>query len=256
MIIKAITFNVRGLNEPRKIERLRQYFQNMQGGADIIMLQEHKLRGEKAGTLGKLLFPNGKCWIQKADQGYNINGSEGAGRGGICTFLNNKLTPLVTDQGNILGNKAFWICLQGLPGGDLGILNIYAPNESRARIVLWQELTLRLPTDYKWLVSGDFNMVENAQDKSALCSKTMPQGEKIVSEAFKSSLHLADTFNHNGRLRFSWDNRRRDGGRILGRLDQHYVSSFPPASPRTFTHAIISSEVTVQPRIISLSPSK
>lgn len=153
MIIKSVTFNVRGLNEPRKIERLRNYFKNMQGGADIIMLQEHKLRAEKAGTLGKQLFSNGKCWTQEADQGYNINGSVGAGRGGICTFFHGKLAPLVTTQGTILGNRAFWIHLRGLPGGDLGILNIYAPNDSRARTALWQELSLRLPTDCRWMVS-------------------------------------------------------------------------------------------------------
>ena len=89
---------------------------------------------------------------------------------------------------------------------------------------------MRLPTDCRWLASGDFNMIENIHDKSALCSKVMPQGEKIVWEAFKLSLYLTDTFNHNGRLRFSWDNRRRDGCRILGRLDRHYISS-PPGLP-------------------------
>ena len=53
----------------------------------------------------------------------------------------------------------------------------------------------------------------------------MPQGEKLVWDAFKSSLHLRDAFNHTGRLKYTWDNKRRDGSRILGRLDRHYVSS-------------------------------
>ena len=121
MIIKTITFNVRGLNEPRKIERLKQYFQNLHEGIDVILLQEHKLRGEKAASLGKQLFPNSKCWIQDANIGYNINGSAGARNGGICTILYGKLASLVSSQRSILRNRAFWIHLSGLPGGDLGI---------------------------------------------------------------------------------------------------------------------------------------
>lgn len=225
MMIKIVTFNVRGLNEPRKIDRLRQYFQNIQGGIDVILLQEHKLRGEKAANLGKHIFPNGKCWTQEADIGYNVNGLEGAGKGGISTILKGNLALRVSSQGTILRNRAFWIRLSGLPGGDLGILNIYAPNDPRERTTLWQELTTSLPTDCRWLASGDFNMVENIQDKSSLCSKVMPMNERIVWEAFKASIHLKDTFNRNGRLNFSWDNRRRDGCRILGRLDRHYISS-------------------------------
>lgn len=60
MIIETVSFNVRGLNEPRKIDRLRNYLQNLQGGLDVILLKEHKLQGEKATNLGRQLLPNGK----------------------------------------------------------------------------------------------------------------------------------------------------------------------------------------------------
>ena len=70
-------------------------------------------------------------------------------------------------------------------------------------------------------------MTENPQDKSSLCGKLMSQGEELVWEAFKTIFHLHDNFNSSGRLRFLWDNRRRDGCRILARLDRHYVSSSP-----------------------------
>ena len=154
----------------------------------------------------------------------------GAGRGGICSILHEKLAPLVSGHGSILNNRAFWFRLKWLPGGDLGILNLYAPNDTRERTLLWQELSDRLPSDCRWIVSGDFNMLESAQDKSTLCSKLMPHREKLVWEAFKASFQLRDTFSHTGKLRFSWDNRRRDGSRILGRLDRHYVSPAPGSS--------------------------
>ena len=136
MIIQAVTFNVRGLNDLRKLDRLRNYFQNINGGVDIILIQEHKLRGEKAANLGAKLFPKRKCWTLDADVGYNIDGQEGAGKGGICTILKENLAPHVSSHGIILRNRAFWIRLSGLPGGDLGILNLYAPNDTRDRIHL------------------------------------------------------------------------------------------------------------------------
>ena len=104
MIVKAISLNVRGLNDPRKTDRLRHYFQELQGGIDVILIQEHKLRGDKATNLGKLLFPKGKSWTLQADAGYNILGLEGGGKGGICTIINQKLAPFVSSHGSILRN--------------------------------------------------------------------------------------------------------------------------------------------------------
>ena len=70
-------------------------------------------------------------------------------------------------------------------------------------------------------------MIESPQDKSTFCSKVMLQGKAQAWGAFKSSFHLQDTFTYTGPLKFSWDNRRRDGCRILGRLDRHYILSPP-----------------------------
>ena len=197
------------------------------------------MRGEKASNLGRQLLPSGKCWTLDAEAGYNITGQDGAGKGGICTILHRKLAPLVSSQGSIIHNRAFWVRLSGLPGGDLGILNVYAPNSSKDRLTLWQELVTRLPSACRWLVNGDFNMTETPQDKSTFCSKVMSQGETLAWKAFKSGLHLSDTFNHNGKLKFSWDNKRRDGCRILGRLDRHYISSPPGPAPQLSTRNYI-----------------
>lgn len=67
----------------------------------------------------------------------------------------------------------------------------------------------------------------------------MPQREKLVWKAFKSSLYLRDTFNHTGKLKFTWDNKRRDGCRILGRLEWHFVSSPPRPNPHLTTRNYI-----------------
>ena len=111
MLIKAITYNVRGLNDARKIQRLRHYFQTSSGWADIILLQEHKLRGEKADRLGRDLFPKWKYWMLEAEAGYNVDGQEGAGKGGICSILHENLVPMVSGHGTILPHRALWFRL-------------------------------------------------------------------------------------------------------------------------------------------------
>ena len=73
MIIKAITFNVTGLNDSRKIDQLRNYLYNLQGGAKVILIQEHKLRRKKATNLGRKSFPKRTCWALDAELEYNVD---------------------------------------------------------------------------------------------------------------------------------------------------------------------------------------
>ena len=42
--------------------------------------------------------------------------------------------------------------------------DIYDPNDYRDRVSLWDWLAGNLP-EAKWIIHGDFNMVENSQDK-------------------------------------------------------------------------------------------
>jgi hypothetical protein len=68
----------------------------------------------------------------------------GAGNEGIGTFISTKLAHLVHSSGNV-GNLAQWVVLRGYPGGDVAVLNIYTPNSTPARILLWEELVNSLP---------------------------------------------------------------------------------------------------------------
>lgn len=47
----------------------------------------------------------------------------------------------------------------------IGVCNIYAPNDYREQETLWEWLTSGLSKVY-WIFLGDFNMVENKEDKN------------------------------------------------------------------------------------------
>lgn len=74
------------------------------------------------------------------------------------------------------------------------------------------------------MVSGDFNMVERPRDKSSNCGCLVMEEKKILWEQFKSSFLLKDKFSCANPIPFSWDNRRSDEAKVLGRLDPFYVS--------------------------------
>lgn len=44
--------------------------------------------------------------------------------------------------------------------GKLGILGIYAPNNSPDRTRLWKQIFNMLDFSLQWMVLGDFNMIE------------------------------------------------------------------------------------------------
>jgi hypothetical protein len=91
----------------------------------------------------------------------------------------------------------------GLPNGDVAILNIYAPNGPRERIDLWQALCRMLSTDCQWVAVGDWNMVEDAWDKSTEGGSLLGSQEEVDFELFKSHFHVMDFFKYEHDLRYS-----------------------------------------------------
>jgi hypothetical protein len=59
--------------------------------------------------------------------------------------------------------------------------------------------------------------------KSSGSGRILAGMEKTEFDLFKSHLQIYDFFSPHSKLLFSWDNLRRDGGRILARLDRVYA---------------------------------
>jgi len=130
---------------------------------------------------------------------------------------------MVTNHGTILDNRAQWFILSGFPGGEVGIINVYAPNDSQTRCQLWESMIRELPTNCRWILAGDFNMVENRNDKTNPCGRMIPTLERALFLNLKRHLQIEDNPRSQGSLPFSWDNFRDDGHRILARLDRIYL---------------------------------
>jgi len=223
MKLTIITQNLQGVNCPLKIDIVKNYYWVLKSSIDVLCFQEHRLRGSKLLDFGRTIWPRAKFVGNEASLGYGHNvGEAGAGKGGVCMWISPNIQHMVAQSGSSRCGRAQWIRLQGTPAGDLSILNIYASTVVRERMELWAELLSTLPKDCKWILCGDWNFVENSKDKSSLCGKLVSPIESQVFNSLISALCVEENFPRTNPIKFSWDNRRQDGARVLAQLDRIY----------------------------------
>jgi exonuclease III len=219
MKVKIITHNVQGLNNPVAVNRLKNYYFPLLRDVDVLCLQEHKLREQNLLDLGQVLWPQATCFGCEATVGNQVE----AGRGGLYMLISPKIRHLIHSQGVIGANLAQWVVLKGLPRGDVAIANVYAPNSAHDRMTLWQEMVRCLPLNCRWVVGGDWNVVENGRDKSSREGRIISNAESFELELLKAHLQVQDYFKYDNFLTYSWDNHRADNNRVLARLDRFYI---------------------------------
>lgn len=208
MKLTLLSQNVQGLNNPEALNRVRNYFLPLLPQLDILNLQEHKLRGDKTAALGRAIWPLASFYSLNASPAYGHDSDQPrAGSGGLCTWVALAIKHLVTSTGQSCSCRAHWLRFTGVPGGDISILNVYAPNSSSERQTLWNELASVLPQDCRWILTGDWNVVERPSDKSTADSRILASAEKISFHQLLAGLEVSDSFDNSNAIRYTWDNK-------------------------------------------------
>ncbi len=74
---------------------------------------------------------------KKTFVGYNNdNALNGIGKRGVSIFVHNKWNFFIKKFGFFQNNRKVWVKLKNLPKGDIGLTNVYAPNNP------WKHCTL------------------------------------------------------------------------------------------------------------------
>ncbi len=128
-------------------------------------------------------------------------------------LLNNKWPNFVVHYEIAFKNRSQWLKMEGLLSGPINILNIHTPNESAKGNKLWEYLKMKLPKDCRWIICGDFNMVEDFFQKL----------KEMAQEALKIALNIEEPICSNGSFRFYWHNQMRGHDHYLTRLDEVYL---------------------------------
>jgi hypothetical protein len=59
--LHLLSYNIKGFNEEEEVRKLKQYILGIFLGADVMFLQEHKLRGQKGQQLSGAFWKETKC---------------------------------------------------------------------------------------------------------------------------------------------------------------------------------------------------
>lgn len=109
MKLNIMTHNIRALNDPTNILKYNRFLRSISPRVDVLLLQEHKLKGSRVEHLDKRLMPWSIGWILEVEPCYKswLN-PNGAGKGGVGIFLDTKYARLVTSSGAIMNNRVVW----------------------------------------------------------------------------------------------------------------------------------------------------
>jgi len=92
----------------------------------------------------------------------------------------------VEDYNGVLGKNRIQILMfNGVPCGDLGVINAYILNNPTNKANLWELLKGEISRCGEWILCGDLNMVEQKEDKLSQYEKIIIEKNLISWEALK-----------------------------------------------------------------------
>jgi exonuclease III len=152
------TWNVRGLCDGTRTAVVKNWTKSLGHPLHIMCLQEIKADHFRLTQALRTILPGYQTAIAPP---------EGT-RGGVAILVHPDIS--IRQEGTLDFGQAAWAQLTA-HGEDFGIVNIYAPSDSaRSQALLWHLLSTQLPDD-RWIMCGDFKMVENQADTTGTASR-------------------------------------------------------------------------------------
>jgi exonuclease III len=134
------TWNVAGLCNPQHKYKVLNWIKSLACPLSVLALQELKTDDFRLDVALRTILPRYQYFSSPPDEG----------KGGSALLVHPSLSSGTLDQG-----RAVWVIVEH-PEGTFGCTSIYAPNSSRQRATLWEELKNTLPAA-NWILSGDYN---------------------------------------------------------------------------------------------------
>ncbi|KAL3695771.1 hypothetical protein R1sor_009847 [Riccia sorocarpa] len=171
-LLKVSSWNVRGLSAPHRVDIVSKWARFRQRGTKIIALQEMISEGPNLERALRRIMPDCHIVID-----HNPNG--------IADFvlLIDRTLPIL-EQGCSGKGYAVWVKIR-LAAGVIGIMGVHGPSHRSNRPEAW-EWAHEVVREGKWVIIGDFNMVERRTD--TLGPSPLIRGEELRRWALCSNL--------------------------------------------------------------------
>lgn len=214
-----------GLHGARKRCEVRDFLRRTTPQVEILLLQEHCYSLEDClDKTHQLHFQHGASYWNNAL--YSANGNKF--HAGTAISLSRKFAELVIHTAAPIEGRANYVILN-VNGQKVGLLNIYAPNRTGPRARFWGALADHVFPQADWVVGGDFNMVEDAEDRTAdFHANNIGRREEGAWGRFLQHLGIQDVFYSDeyrrlGSKRHTW--RRERPQPTWSRIDRFYASN-------------------------------
>ena len=154
---------------------------------DVIMVQEHHLDGDKIDKIGNICPGS---WTNT----WSAAAGDRQIHGGVLTAMKAKYNASFTGRGCLVEGRVVYIRIKH-SYGHLGILNMYAPNLVAEKKAFWLQLLNKKPDAELWIIGGNFNIVEQQEDRSRNAIGTVQGVEKDAWDKFCLAYNVIDCWN-------------------------------------------------------------
>ena len=191
-----VTQNVRALGHGTegvwKRHAIRDHFSKLNPSPDIILLQEHHYNNKDCLALtSQLNFLKGPTLWNEGTYSARTDKT----KAGTAILLSSALRDSILDSGILIAGRAQYVILRLNPTLKIGILNIYAHNDSQRRAKLWDLLTETNLPEAEWIMGGDFNSVESLDDRiGRRCTTGMEPREMEAWSRLLMKHNFSDSF--------------------------------------------------------------
>lgn len=251
-----LTYNVQCLGHDmeglRKRREIADTIGKLKPKPDVVLFQEHRfVQADCISKTKQFNFLRGShFWNETV-----YSASADSFKGGTTILLSSRVSDRIIDHGIITPGRAQFILLQWTKDTRIGIINVYGFNDTSSRARLWNQIRNFLLPEAQWIIAGDFNMIEQIEDKQGR-NLTTGRGRREIESwhnlVISLGLHdsfLADEFCKATPKKYSWDNRRSTPDMVCTRIDKIYVSDslreiggltgILPTIPHLCDHALV-----------------
>jgi exonuclease III len=206
MKLKLLTWNVRGLNDPKKRVVLKNWLRKWK--VDVVCLQETKL-DKVDGRMISSIWGNRFAGWEVLDAAHTA--------GGVLLLWDKRVVERIDSKVGMFSVSCHWKSLGD--GFEWVGTGVYGPNRDDSRSELWAELVeVRNQWSQPWCIFGDFNVVRFSSERRG-CVRVTPAMEEFSD--FIDGFNLID-LPLNGGL-YSWCNGAANPS--MSRIDRVLVST-------------------------------
>ena len=219
----------RGFFGKRKRKEIKSVYLHATPITNILLLQEVKLPEIDCLKQAKCIETRGGTSMWNEAQ---FSAQTGRFKGGTGIVLTAKMAKVVTHHGILYPGRAQYVVLNISPTLQLGIINIYGFSHTRSRAMMWAHLAQTQLPEAQWVLAGDFNNIESAQDKQGGSKKTSISNRELeawnkllIKLGVRDAYHIG-TYHRKNSKAFTWSNFHDDDTMIQTRINRIYITPY------------------------------